>query len=439
MSKKTKRVLIVSYFYPPSNTIGALRVGKFSKYLPEFGWESLVLTPNGLEDTSLSTDLYSSPMYRGDRIKQSKHISKRALRSYWKSSGAEKNDASVVMREIKEKLMSGVRRISSLPIVRLVLRDNLRWILPAVFIGRDAINKHEVDVIFSSYAPASSHIVASMIHKMTGVPWVADFRDLWSNSTYVEKIEPLSSIEESFEKMIICGSTTLTTISDPLAEDLNGLHGKEVVAITNGFDVADYSREISPAQKFTITYTGEIYAGKRNPTPLFEAISRLRTEKKISPENFEVRFFGSSVQRAIGPLLDAYGLQELVKTSGRIPLAESIDRQMESTVLLLLSWNDPRERGVLTGKVFEYLGAKRPILAVGLRGGTLDRLLTASGSGIMMNDSQEIADILSIWLDEFYNLGEIRTYFLPRAEFIEQFTRREKARELAKVLDDALM
>lgn len=434
MVTKQKKVLIISYYFPPEKKIAALRVGKFSKYLPDFGWQPIVLTTYVNEDGGSLPEISNCNIYRTSHLKFIRRIRKKYSRHNPIMSDNETSSCPGFVMRCRERVLTKIRDILILPIFRMLFYDGLEWCIPAVLIGKEIIKKFDVDVIFSSYSPASSHIIASILHKQTGVPWIADFRDMWSLNNYVESLEPLSSIEHMIEKRTIRGSSLLTTISTPLAEELSKFHSKHAITITNGFDEEDYVDSVPLTAKFSITYTGEIYASKRDPTPLFEAICLLRKEGLVSPDNFEVRFYGLSVH-ALSPLIEKYSLQQLVKINGHIPLKDSIKRQKESTILLLLSWNDPRDRGVLTGKLFEYFGAKRPILAIGSKDSVLHELLTSTGCGILTSDCEEIFKVLSVWLIEFNKSGDISSHFTPIQKQLLRYTRKEKARDLANALN----
>jgi len=231
-------------------------------------------------------------------------------------------------------------------------------------------------------------------------------------------------------------SCLLISVSEGWAKQLHELHSKETSVIPNGFDEEDYLDNVPLTTKFTITYTGNIYQGKRDPTLRFEAVAQLMQKGVISASNFGVRFFGNSISKTISPLVKRYNLQSLVKMQETIPFIESVKRQMESTILLLLSWNDPRDKDTYTGKVFEYLGARRPILATAYKTGVIDKLLQETKTGVVANDTGAIKDILLRWLTEWQQSGRITSCWNPDAVSISKYTRREGARKLAGLLNE---
>jgi glycosyltransferase involved in cell wall biosynthesis len=434
-ASKKRKVLIISHDFPPVITMGAVRIGKFAKYLPEFGWEPIVLTTN--KNTALSYDssvesvdvvTVRTPCFSVlpsvmESVADSNEIDYQVNRQTWKN--------------IYQKVLYGlVSVISSMPLVRTIPLNGIGWLSYGIRYGKQTIQSNQIDILFSSSNPPVCHIIASRLCRRTKIPWVAEFRDLWSLNPYLAELSrPMSWCQRKIEKFVMKDSCCIVTVSKPLAEDLEKLHSKEVVTITNGFDEKDYSEEVSLTPKFTLTYTGRIYPGKRDPAPLFKAISELKREDGISIDKVEVRFFGVNVREVISPMVKEYGLDDIVKVYGLIPYRESLIRQRESTVLLLLTWNNLEDKGIYTGKVFEYLGAGRPVLAIGLTGSVVDELLNKTGSGMVVNEVEEIKAILINWMREFKTYGEIKYRYSPKPEVISQYTRREQAKQLAAVLN----
>jgi glycosyltransferase involved in cell wall biosynthesis len=320
----------------------------------------------------------------------------------------------------------------------MILPYPMGWYHAAIKAGCELVSEHRVDGIFSSYFPSSSHFVASCLQRRAGIPWIAEFRDLWALTPYSRKIWFSESLEKQIEKRVMKGSSLLIAVSEAEAQRLQELHRKNVAVIPNGFDEEDYLEEIPLTSKFTITYTGNIYAGKRDPTLLFQALSQMRQAGKVSPDNCEVRFFGGSSLNVLLPIIKKYHLEDIVNIYGFVPFKESVRKQKESTVLLLLGWGDPRDKATYTGKIFEYLGAQRPILALGYKGGNIDKLLQSSGTGVLVDEVRSMEDILCRWLQEWHQTGEIVSHWNPNTNVVKRYTRREGARKLAELLDETL-
>lgn len=400
-----RKVLIVSLAFPPVNASGCVRVGKLAKYLPEFGWEPIVLTA----DRSLHPSL---------------------------TLPVETTASNIINVSQASRSMNIINYVNKLPLLKAVLPHPITWYLPALKAGHKIMMHYKIDALFSSYYPCASHFIASRLQKQAGIPWIAEFRDLWSQNPYHSQSNISCFLEKKTEKKIMRRSCLLISVSEGLAKQLHELHSKETSVIPNGFDEEDYLDNVPLTTKFTITYTGNIYRGKRDPTSLFEAAAQLAQEGIISSSNFEMRFFGSNVVRILSPLTRKYSIQSLVRLENTIPFRESIKRQKESTILLLLSWNDPRDKDTYTGKVFEYIGAKRPILAIAYKTGVIDELLQETKTGVLANDARTIGDILLRWLTEWQEHGKITSCWNPDATSISKYTRREGTRKLACLLNE---
>jgi glycosyltransferase involved in cell wall biosynthesis len=436
---KKRKVLMVSFFSPPQNNPGALRAGKFAKYLPEFGWEPIVLTVNrveGLPQTltpeTEETNVLRTPYFDlRHPLGWKKGISIRAYSSMYQTEGRSKH-----LREALLKIRPF--HLYNLPLVDKLLWDPMGWYPYAVKKGKEILARGDIDIILSTYTPVSSHLVASRLHRKTGVPWIAEFRDPWTLHPIYRKVQPFQFLAEQWEKRIIKGCELLVTVSEPWAEKLAEFHSKKVTVIPNGFDEEDYQENVPLTSKFTVTFTGLLYDPSSDPTPLFEALAELKHAGTISPENIEVRFFGNFTVNIPSSLTEKYHLEDIVQTYGLVPFKENIKRQKESSVLFVVCSTQEEHKGQFSTKIFEYLGAGRPILAIAFKGGVIDQLLQESGCGIVANSAAEIKEILVKWMGEFRQSRNISSYYDPDPEVIKRFSRREGTKKLAGVLNEVV-
>ncbi|MDA8325199.1 MAG: hypothetical protein M0033_03180, partial [Nitrospiraceae bacterium] len=250
-----------------------------------------------------------------------------------------------------------------------------------------------------------------------GVPWIADLRDLWTMNHYYDKLGVIRFFERRLEMRTLSCADALVTVSQPLADALGTLHkGKDVQCITNGFDPDDFNGiPTRLSKKFSITYTGMLYNGKRDPAILLKTTARLIEENRIDRAKMEIVFYGPNEEWLTGDI-NKYRLQDVVKICGLIPRDEAIRKQKESQVLLLLLWDDEREKGVYTGKLFEYLGSRRPILAIGRSNSIVKDLLSDTGAGHFVSDRLQLEKILMRHYHEFISNGEVGYHANDRAE-----------------------
>ena len=290
--------------------------------------------------------------------------------------------------------------------------------------GARLITTWRPDVIYASAMPFTSLIVASRLSRRFKIPWIAEFRDLWVGGPYYDYPPWRRWLEAPLERAVIRGADGLVTVSDPLADTLRKKFGKPTATILNGYDSEDIpavSTTYPPdRERLNIVYTGMVYPGRRDPSSLFEAIARLGEEGK----RVRVRFFGRMLP-GVEELAKKYGVQECVELHGPVSHRQSLRHQIEADLLLLLLWNDPREHGVYTGKLFEYLGARRPIIALGLEDGVAASLIRERAAGIASNDPGDLCSHLHRWITQKYHDGVIpKTGAGAAAGFsrLEQFT-----------------
>lgn len=424
MSKKT--VLIISYYFPPRPAIASLRIRGLAKYLSAYGWSPVILTA-------------ALPAEPESRFEVVQTIYPGGATSRWKQKlGLEKDKGFQEQIGITLPSREGKVSITSkfVNIAKAIIAypdDEKEWYPFAVNEGHMLIKSRQFDAIISSAGPYTCHLIANELKARHGLPWIADFRDLWTQNHYYSYGFPRLLFERRLELKTLGVADALVTVSEPLAQKLKTLHrNKRVSAITNGFDIDDV--DTAPLTKqLTITYTGQLYQGKRDPVLLFQALSELIAEKMIDASQIRIRFFGDAPFWLEQEVMQ-YGLSEVVSLHSNMPRDVALCKQRESHVLLLLNWDDPSEQGVYTGKVFEYLAAKRPILALGGPGGVVKELLNETNSGVHINALSDLKDLLLLWYKEFKQNSSVS--YNGNWNAIEKYSHREMARKFAHLLDE---
>lgn len=416
-----KKVLLIGYL-PTSRPGGSYRLAPLAKYLPEFGWQPIVLT---------------APLHR----KPDKHL--RVIEApYHDALGLWKKllrfDPDEVLKEqVKERFGITSKKSLMEPILGFVVGlvnypDYERgWKAFAIKAGSELLQQEDIDAMISC-RPTTSYLVAKELKVKHKIPWIADFTDTWSQNT--DYGHPNKLLHRRLEVKTLSQADALVTVSKPWAENLSTLHkGKPVYLITHGFDPEEVNSP--PAKltaKFTITYTGMIYTGNQDPAKLFEALRDLSSGGTIDPSEIEVRFYGRKVvwlEREI----ERYGLSSSIKHYGAVPKEVALEKQRESHLLLVLDWDDPKERGIYTYKIFEYLGSRRPILATGgSKGDIVQELLDETKAGIHAPTGEDVKKALKELYQEYKLKGEV-TYGGEESE-INKYSHREMARKFAEIL-----
>jgi Glycosyltransferase Family 4 len=394
------------------------------KYLTRFGWECVVITPKLGRESRMDPGVIETGYE--DVLEQWK----RKLRMDPKKSV----HAQLSLPEAKQKntqlphtfLLGQLKEVLTYP-------DPMKGWVRFACEEIDKLADHQFDAIISTAPPISSHLVGRYAKKVLRRPWVADFRDLWTQNLE-SKPSLTRPFERRLEKSLVGDADALVTVSDDWAAKLRSLYRDVPVhAITNGFDPDDFpSRDVRLTELFTITYAGLLYQGKRDPTPLLEAAQELIAEGKVAPAKFRMRFYGP-VEPWFTAAIAKYGLQEVTEVPGVIPRTAAIDRQRESQLLLQLGWDDRREKGQHTGKLFEYLGSRRPILALGGAPGAMSDVLDHTGAGVHLQTKDELKQYLLQSYREFEQNGFVRYH--GKEDAIAQYSHLEMSRRFAALLD----
>jgi len=307
------------------------------------------------------------------------------------------------------------------------------WYPYALSGGRKLLQDWKPDIIFASAMPYTSLLVANRLSKEFQIPWVAEFRDLWVDNHYREYGSLRNWIDEKIEKSTLRKASALVTVSEPAAEVLRSKYPKPCVVIPNGFDPDDYDSKAQPsnAGSLKIVYTGSLYRGKRDPSNLFKAIDLLGEIK----DNVNIHFYGPNLG-LVEDLAKKYGCEVNVQVHNPIPYLESLRAQQQADILLLLLWDNPEEKGVFTGKVFEYLGARRPILIIGPKENVASQTIIERRAGFVSNDPETIAEHLKIWIKKKQQGIPIES---PPEEATKGFTRKEQTVKLAEFLEKIVL
>lgn len=424
-----KKVLIVAHLLRASPRIPGL-----AKYLPEFGWQPIILTaPVGEKPDSR----FGPPddFAKSVRIVETPYSD---IFGLWRRL-FRLDSSKPIGDQVKEKLGITSKRPSALlklgGAIICYPDEDKAWKNFAVKAGGEFLQNEDVDAMISSSPPVTSHLIAKELKVRRKVPWMADFRDLWSQNHFYPYGPVRKLIDRRLELKTLSTADALVTVSQPCAEKLRTLHkGKLIYSITNGFDpekLNDPPAQLTP--KFTITYTGTIYTGKQDPSKLFAAMRDLISNGTMDPKDVEVRFYGYK-EGWLAKEIEKYGLSGIARQHGVVPRRIAFEKQRESQISLLLNWEDQRERGVYTLKVFEYLAAQRLILATGGSGeDVIKELLDETKAGVYGPKVEDIKNILADLYSEYKLKGEV-SYSGDR-EKINKYSYREMAKKFAKILD----
>jgi len=422
-----KRVLVISYYYPPYGSVGATRVSKMTRYLADHGWTATVLTVSG--DDRPDDAQVEIPQELIHRVPQLFDVTAlpRSLLGRTRVEGRRFVPTRRWTSTLVWQMGLLYRNIVCFP------DPQVGWLIPSVRKGLELVEDIRPDVILSSSFPNTSHLVACCVAARTKVPWIAEMRDLWTDNHNFRRIAPLRCLERQLERMVLIRANALVTVSDVWAKSLSERFGKLTYVVPNGFDPSDYAEPApQPSGTFTLLYTGMFYQGKQDPDPLLHAIASLSRTGAITPQTFRLQLVG----HYLAPILsraEAIGVLPFVTADSPVPHCESLKRQRGAAALLFLDWADRRENGWYSAKIYEYLGAHRPILSVGPRSSVVATLLAASGAGVVGETTEDVRAVLEGWLREFQSTGGLACGSDP--DSLRQYQRQTAAATMAGILD----
>lgn len=400
------RILIISTYFPPVNSIASQRPYSWAKAFSRDGHDVTVLTTEKeiLAETDLK-QMTSTCDFNIISIPLPKWLNQ--IKLQYRSSHPHAMTNYNLLHRIKHVLKKITINIFHFLRYKKGILNTCRmpdftdfWIRPAL----NAIKyEHPWDVVISSSGPYATHVVASGIKKrQQALMWVADYRDAWSDSRIYPGIFPFNRFEAWLEKRLLRHADLITTVSDPFASTYAKKFPRtKVKTIENGFDSSDLKELLKDSifpndGKFRIVYTGSIYAGKQDPSPLFQAIDMLLKDKTNHQllKHLEVLFVGSNHSQ-IQHLIEQYQLAPWIKINGVVSREDALRMQRDAHALLFLAWNDLSTDGVMTGKLFEYLFSKTPILSISHHGiEAAQKLILEANAGIVYTHPHEIAEWL---------------------------------------------
>jgi len=421
-----RRVLIITYYWPPNGGAGVYRWLKFSKYLPPHGWEPVVYTPSNPELTANDPGLLRDVHAHLEVVKRP--ISEPY--TLYKRLTGRKVDEKVETAFLSEK-----KRKSWRDDLALWVRSNffvpdarVAWVRPSIAFLKNYLKEHPVDAIITTGPPHSMHLIGLGLKRALGVKWIADFRDPWTNIDFYQQLKLTGWADRRHrrqERSVLQTADRVVTVSWTWAKDLEQLGAREVAVITNGFDTDDLPAPPVPVDEaWSLVHVGAMTATRDCPA-LWKRFSALCASDPEFGARFKLRFVGPA-DHSIIESVRAAGLMDKVERLGRVSHDEAM-REMQRARVLLLPINDtPNKQGILPGKVFEYLAVGRPILAVGPAKGDVVRVL---GDGHLQLDregsEQDDARILALFR------GSDRA----RTASVRSFDRRNLAGEVAQLLE----
>ena len=427
------KVLIITYYWPPSGGAGVQRWLKFTKYLREFGWEPVIYTPLSPEypvmDNTLIKDI-------PDGIEVIRTPIWEPYEFYKKITG-KKSSAKINSGFLNHKRSSGLFEKLSVWIRGNFFIPDARkfWVKPSVRFLIKYLKENHVDAIVSTGPPHSMHLIALALKDCLNIPWLADFRDPWTDIDYYNDMKISAFADKkhkSLELMTIKGCNAMVVVGEDMKTNYELMGGNNIQVITNGYDTDDMNfQDVVRDTKFSISHIGTL-PPNLNLKGLWQVLSELSDKLPNFRDNLEIKLIGK-VDKSVTDDIAAFNLANQFTRIEYVTHDKAALLMKQSAILLLaINKDSPNAKGILTGKIFEYLASCRPIFAIGPSDGDLARMLAESEAGFISeyNDMAQIKKIVLRLYEKYLN-NDLNNS--PKG--IEKYSRKNLTANLADVLN----
>lgn len=423
-----KKVLIITYYWPPAGGPGVQRWLKFVKYLPDFGIQPVVYVPENPTYPIVDADLESEVSEKAIVLKH-KILEPYAMASVFSKKNTKGISSGIIPNQKKQtflqKVMLWIRGNLFIPDARVL------WVKPSVKYLKQYLQQEGIDTIITSGPPHSLHLIGLQLKKELNVKWLADFRDPWTTIGYHSALKLSNYADKkhkALERKVLNSADTIIVTSKTTKAEFERLTSRPIEVITNGYDVEKITKEPLD-EKFTLAHIGS-FLSDRNPRILWESLSELVAENASFAECFELKLIGKVSQEILDTIAQ-FGLQNHVRNLGYVSHLEAVKHQRKSQVLLLVEIDSEETKSIIPGKVFEYMVSERPIVAIGPKDSDFAELITSTNTGTFYtyNDKDRLkTDLLSHF--EKYQQKNLKVYPVG----LQQYSRKNLTEKLVKII-----
>lgn len=428
-----KKILIITYYWPPAGGPGVQRWLKFAKYLPEFGFEPIIYTPSNpsypILDESLIQELPENLKVIKHKIWEPYQIAETLSRTN-KEYKAGKFETQK-NQSLFTKLSVFIRGNFFIPDARKF------WVNPSYKFLKSYLKDNSVDTIVTSGPPHSLHLIGLKLKQNESkLKWVADFRDPWTGISYHSQLKLTTFAKrkhKQLEKSVLELANLVIATSFTDAETYRELGAKKVEVVTNGFEGNKFSitkgQSRSLGKPFSLVYSGGLEIA-RNPVSVWEAIHELIQENEDFAKNFVLEFYGN-LSSEVKLSLQENGLESFLVEKGYVDHRTSLEGIQHADLLLVTNFPDEKSKGIIPGKIFEYLATRNPILAIGPKDGDVEKILTDTNSGsyFVHGDTVEIKKYISL-----IYANKMSETLQDQSPNIGKYTRRRLTEQLAHMI-----
>ncbi|MFM9401978.1 glycosyltransferase family 4 protein [Myroides odoratimimus] len=429
MNMPKKKVLIISYYWPPAGGPGVQRWLKFVKYLPSFDIEPIVYIPENpsypLLDSSNEQEVSSEITILSQPI--SEPYSKAKLVS---GKNTDTLSAGIIPDKKKQsftdKLLLWVRGNFFIPDARV------SWVKPSVaYLSKYLKENKDIETIITTGPPHSMHLIGMALKEQLNIQWIADFRDPWTTIGYHKELKLNQSSAAKhleLEKEVLNKADQIIVTSKTTKKEFQTKTDKPITVITNGYDITNLGK-VPLDEKFTLAHIGS-FLSDRNPRILWKAISELRKENKAFKDVFQLKLVGK-VSSEVLDTIKEFRLEDCVVNHGYVDNVEALRQMRASQVLLLVEIDSEDTKAIIPGKLFEYMASERPILGIGPEDSDFFDIIkeTNTGKVVLYSEKDKVRDILLEYFEQ-YQQNQLKVFAMG----LQYFSRKRLTEKLAKLI-----
>ena len=423
-----KKLLIITYYWPPAGGPGVQRWLKFVKYLPDFDVQPIVFVPENPTYPIVDSNLVSEVSDKAIILK-TPIFEPYQLASFLSKNKTKKISSGIIPNQKKqsflEKLMLWVRGNLFIPDARVF------WVKPSIAYLEKYIRENEIDTIITSGPPHSLHLIGLELKQKMNLKWLADFRDPWTTIGYHKSLrlsQYAANKHKQLESQVLNSADTIIVTSKTTKTEFQALTTKPIEVITNGFDVEKVDKQTLDT-KFSLAHIGS-FLSERNPKILWESLVELCNEIPEFKFHLEIKLIGAISQEVL-ETIEQFGLNSFLNNLGYVSHAEAVAHQRKSQVLLLIEINSEETKSILPGKVFEYMVSERPIVAIGPKDSDFAEIITNTNTGVFFEYSEKAK--LKQTIQEYYNQF-LESKLQSHAVGLQQYSRKNLTQQLVELL-----
>ncbi|WP_320814218.1 glycosyltransferase family 4 protein [Flavobacterium sp.] len=424
-----KKILIISYYWPPAGGPGVQRWLKFVKYLPDFGYEPHVYIPENpmypLIDEKLLSEVSKNVI-----ILKNKIFEPYGFASFFSKKKTKDISSGIIPNKKKqsfvEKAMIWIRGNIFIPDARIF------WVKPSILFLRKYLVENNIDTIITTGPPHSLHLIGLQLKKEMQINWITDFRDPWTTIGYHKELKLsnwAAKTHKDLEKEVLNSCDSIIVTSPTTKKEFEEITSKPISVITNGYDVEKIIPKAKD-EKFTLAHIGSLLS-ERNPMVLWEVLSELVSEDALFASHFELKLIGAVSNEVVLTIKDN-GLEQYMNLLGYVSHEKALQEQKASQVLLLIEINAPETKCIIPGKLFEYMVSDRPILALGPHGADFEQIIKSTNTGFFFTYDQKEAlkSQILIYFDSF-----LKKNLSVHAVGLQKYSRKSLTGDLAYLLN----